>query len=295
MILAGIDIGSNAMRLIIKNVEERKRGADFKKLAYLRVPIRLGEDVFTAGKIGEEKADRFMYAMQGFSSIIKAYKVDSYRACATSAMRDAENGSLIAADIDKQTGIKIEIISGIEEAEMIYHAGDFSNELDNDKTYLYVDVGGGSTEIIIYSDMQLVKSSSFQMGTVRFLTNAVNPSEQEKMLKWLDKLTIKNEEVEIIGSGGNINKLHKMLGKRDGEPLTSKELFTVYDKIKDADLKTRKNLFGLNDYRADVIEPALRIFTMIAEKCDVKKINVPKIGLADGIINYLWSINHNLT
>lgn len=287
-IFAAIDIGSNAIRLLINNIEVNGTTPDFKKVAYLRVPIRLGDDVFTSGTISKDKEWRLIHAMQGFSHIMKAYGVMNYRACATSAMRDATNGSNIVEDIRRESGINIDIITGREEAEIIYEAGELDNFMDKRKNYLYVDVGGGSTEVIVYSNQQKVDSNSFQMGTVRLLVDAVKEDEEKRFKSWLKDISKDNNSFSIIASGGNINKIHKVLGKREREPISYDELKKLYDSLKSLSYEERIQSYKLNTYRADVIVPALKIFLSISKICKVNEIFVPKIGLSDGIIYHLF-------
>jgi len=288
-IFGAIDIGSNAIRLLINNIETNSSSVDFKKAAFLRVPIRLGEDVFTKNEISEEKKDRLIEAMQGFSHIMRAYGVTDYRACATSAMRDANNGRLITAAILKKSGIDIEIITGQQEADIIYEAGGLNNVMDRGRNYLYVDVGGGSTEIFVYSNHQKITSNSFQMGTVRMLVDAVNENEVKRFKSWLKDIYEKYAPLSIIASGGNINKVHKMLGKRDKESLNYAEVKVLYDSLSDMSYEERILNLKLNTYRADVIIPALNIFLTIGKLCKVNEIYVPKVGLADGIIHHLYT------
>lgn len=288
-IFAAIDIGSNAIRLLINNIETSGSVSDFKKAAFLRVPIRLGEDVFTSKKISDEKKQRLIDAMQGFSHIMKAYDVTDYRACATSAMRDAENGKEITDIILRESGINIEIISGQEEADIIYVAGGLDNVMDKDRNYLYVDVGGGSTEVVVYSNHQKITSQSFQLGTVRLLVNAVEETEWKHFKAWLKKIYKLYAPLSIVASGGNINKVHKILGKRDKEYLNYTETKVLYDALKDLSYEERIQNFKLNTYRADVIIPALKIFLTVGKTCKINEIYVPKVGLADGIIHHLYS------
>lgn len=289
-IFAGIDIGSNAIRLLIEEINgEQKTNVDFKKLAYLRVPIRLGEDVFTKGEISDNKRQLLCYALQGFSSIMKAYNVQNYRACATSAMRDAQNGAQITQVILETSGIELDIISGQEEADMIYSGGALGNVMNRERNYLYVDVGGGSTEIVVYSNRQKVDSNSFQMGTVRMLVDAVADDEKDKMKDWLKEIYKPNAPLSIIGSGGNINKIFKLLKKREGECITYAELKVLHDRLTELTFDERIQVFKLNEYRADVIIPALNIFLTIAKACKVNEIFVPKVGLVDGIVRQLYN------
>lgn len=288
-IFAAIDIGSNAIRLLINNIETTGIVSDFKKTAFLRVPIRLGEDVFTKNEISEEKKQRLIDAMQGFSHIMKAYCVTDYRACATSAMRDAKNGKDITDTILKESGINIEIISGQEEADIIYEAGGLSNVMDKSRNYLYVDVGGGSTEVVVYSDQQKITSNSFQLGTVRMLVNAVKEDEDKRFKAWLKDIYKKYAPLSIVASGGNINKVHKMLGKREKEYLNYTETKVLFDALKGMSYEERIQNFKLNTYRADVIIPALKIFLTVGKICKVNEIYVPKVGLVDGIIHHLYA------
>lgn len=286
-ILAAIDIGSNAVRLLINYVEADNDGYAFKKAAYLRVPIRLGEDVFTRHQISEAKADRLLEAVRGFRHIMKAYAVSAFRACATSAMRDADNGAALARSIKQQVGIDIEIVSGKQEAELIYAAGALRDVADV-AACLYVDVGGGSTELIVYVGQRIQFHDSFQIGTVRMISSAVEKSELERFLSSLKGLYALYSPKNIVASGGNINKAHKLLGKKNDTPIELAELEKLYDDLEALDFDERMHVFGLNTYRADVIVPALEIFRHIIAQCpSVRHIHVPKIGLADGLIREL--------
>lgn len=288
-IFAGIDIGSNAIRLLINNIEGNEISPDFKKAAFLRVPIRLGEDVFTQGEISEDKRQRLIDAMQGFAHIMKAYQVEKYRACATSAMRDARNGKEITAIIERESGIKIEIINGQEEADIIYEAGGLNNVMDKNRNYLYVDVGGGSTEVVLYSNQQKITSNSFQLGTVRMLVDAVKEDEEVRFKSWLKDIYNEHAPLSIIASGGNINKVHKMLAKREREFLNYTEMKVLYDALKELSYEERIQNYKLNTYRADVIIPALKIFLTVGKVCKVNEIYAPKVGLVDGIIHHLYT------
>lgn len=291
-IFAAIDIGSNAIRLLINNIETTKYATDFKKVAFLRVPIRLGEDVFTENKIGKVKKQQLVDAMKGFSLIMKAYGVTNYRACATSAMRDAENGHKISDIIRNRSGLNIEIITGQEEADIIYEAGGLDSLMDKKRNYLYVDVGGGSTEIIVYGNQQKITSNSFEIGTVRMLVNAVKKEEKARFKAWLKDIYDKYAPLTIIASGGNINKVHKMMGKREKEFLTSPEVKVLYNALKRLTYEERIHDFKLNTYRADVIVPALKIFLTISKLCKISEIHVPKVGLVDGIIHHLYGAKY---
>lgn len=283
-----IDIGSNAIRLLIDTVEEYPDQVEFKKTAFLRVPIRLGEDVFTRGEVSAEKREKLCEAMEGFAHIMKAYGVQDYRAYATSAMREAKNGTEITGYIRKKCGVGIEIISGETEAETIYANG-LADMLATDKTYLYVDVGGGSTEVIVYSDRAKVDARSFALGTVRILSDAVDKEEMKKFKKWLAGIGDKYRPTALIGSGGNINKVQKLLNKKDRENISRPELDMLYRYIKSFSFAERVHTMRLAAYRADVIVPAMKIFLTVCNQCHVEEIIVPKMGLSDGIIRTLYA------
>ena len=285
--LAAIDIGTNAIRLFISNVEEYPTETLFKKIAFLRVPIRLGEDVFTTGEIGQQKRKRLCETMQGFSYIMSAFNVESYKAYATCAMREARNGKSVAEQIQKECDLNVEIISGTKEAETIF-AGGMNEVVDDDKTYLYVDVGGGSTEVIVYSESVKVEACSFPLGTVRMLNDAVDKEEMKHFKKWLKNITEKYTPDAIIGSGGNINKIHKLLNKKERERITYQELDILYEYMKSFNLEERERIMKLNTYRADVIIPAMKIFLTVGKICKINEIIVPKLGLSDGIIRLLY-------
>lgn len=281
-----IDIGTNAMRLIITDVYQLPNKTQYKKLTLVRVPIRLGEDVFTLGEISEEKQHRFIEAITGFSHLLNAYNIKNYRACATSAMREATNGSQIVTLIRKKTGINIEIISGDEEAYLI-QAGGIAEIMNSENTYLYVDVGGGSTEIILYYKHKRINSRSFPIGTVRVLSNAVNPSTKLEMIEWLKK-TVKNfSNVIVIGSGGNINKFQKLIDNKEGKPIKTKQIKKMREYLASLSMEERLSVLNLSLHRADVIIPALDIFSTVMNAVKAKQIIVPKIGLGDGIIREL--------
>ena len=288
---AAIDIGYNAARLLKKSidrvaVQEKK----IKKVMMLRVPLRLGFDVFSIGELSEKKADKLRRLMKAFRQLMKIYDVDDYRACATSAMRDARNGRTIIKKIEKDTGIRIEIIDGQEEARMIYnnHIECMEDRLGN---YMYVDVGGGSTEINLLTNGELVWSVSYNIGTVRMLSNAVKEGTWQQMEEELMKVTEGVAAINIIGSGGNINKLFRLADKKDKklQRLPVSSLQTVYDVLKPLTPEERVEAFSLKQDRADVIVPAAEIFLKIAEVVHAEYIYVPVIGLSDGIIDNLYA------
>lgn len=287
---AAIDIGSNAVRLLIKQVEENTEGkANFRKEMLLRVPLRLGFDVFAMGKISEEKEKNLMRLMKIFRHMMKIYDVKAFRACATSAMRDAQNGKDIIKRIKKKTGIEIEIIDGQEEAKTIYNNHNEYME-DRNGNYMYVDVGGGSTEINLLSQGTLVCSRSYNIGTVRILNQAVTDAEWERLKNDMQELAASYEKTNIIGSGGNINKLYKLADKKDKrkQRITVDTLKKLHDELKALSVEERMEKYQLKPDRADVIVPAGDIFLNIAEWIHATHIYVPVIGLADGIIDELY-------
>lgn len=288
---AAIDIGSNAVRLLIKQLESPET-PHFSKVLLLRVPLRLGFDVFSNGRISEKKEKNMLRLMKAYKNLMKIYDVSDYRACATSAMRDAENGPAIIRDIEKKTGINIEIIDGQEEARMIYN-----NHIEYMKgrkgNFMYVDVGGGSTEINLLADGELVCSRSYNIGTVRILNEAVAESEWERLSKDMKDLALSYPGINIIGSGGNINKLIKLVRGRDTRysRMTVSSLKELYGKLKDMTVEQRMEEYAMKPDRADVIVPAARIFLTIADITEAVYIYVPVIGLADGIIDGLYTKN----
>ena len=288
---AAIDIGSNAVRLLIKSIDrEAVQEKKIKKVMMLRVPLRLGFDVFSIGELSEKKADKLRRLMKAFRQLMKIYDVDDYRACATSAMRDARNGRMIIKKIEEDTGIRIEIIDGQEEARMIYNNHIECME-DRQGNYMYVDVGGGSTEINLLTNGELVWSVSYNIGTVRMLSNAVKEGTWQQMEEELMKVTEGVAAINIIGSGGNINKLFRLADKKDKklQRLPVSSLQTVYDVLKPLTPEERVEAFSLKQDRADVIVPAAEIFLKIAEVVHAEYIYVPVIGLSDGIIDNLYA------
>lgn len=285
---AAIDIGSNAVRLMFSNVFETGKKVTFKKASLIRVPIRLGEDVFTTGEISSNNSKRLLKTMFAFKNLIDVNEVISFRACATSAMRDAKNGSEIVEQIKELTGIRIEIVSGKAEADIIY-ANHIEEHLDHDKSYLYIDVGGGSTELTLFSKGKVVASNSFNIGTIRLLTHKVDKDGFATMKDWI-KTNVKVDEggLMAIGSGGNINKVFSMSGKKEGKPLHYDDVLSIYNHLMAFTYEERVKLLGLNPDRADVIIPACEIFLTVMKTADIKKILVPKIGVVDGIVHLLY-------
>jgi len=285
---AAIDIGSNAMRLLVANIiEEQGKEAQFTKSALVRVPIRLGQDAFTVGEISEENIERMVDAMKAFKLLMKVHKVEKYMACATSAMREAYNGKEVVELIKKKADIKIEIIDGKKEAAIIAST-DLHHLLKTEQTYLYVDVGGGSTEFSLFSGGKMVISKSFKCGTVRLLNNMVNDVVWNEIEKWIKLHTQHHDQVTLIGSGGNINKLFKMSGKLQDKPLSYIYLNSQYTLLNSLSYEQRISELALNPDRADVIIPALRVYLNAMKWSGARSIYVPKIGLSDGIVKALY-------
>ncbi|TXD54471.1 MULTISPECIES: Ppx/GppA phosphatase family protein [unclassified Polaribacter] len=287
---AAIDIGSNAIRLLISNIIVKEgKEPQFKKSSLVRVPIRLGADAFVSGVISEENAERMVNAMDAFKLLMKVHHVEKYKACATSAMREAKNGAEIAEKILNETGVKIHIIGGKEEAAII-SSQDLNELISGDNSYLYVDVGGGSTEFTVFSGSKIIISKSFKMGTVRLLSNkkSVNKEIFENVEKWIKKNTKDLKNVSLIGSGGNINKLFKMSGRTEGKPISFIYLNAQYQFLKQMSYQERISELSLNPDRADVIIPATKIYLSAMRWSGARKIYVPKIGLSDGIIKSLY-------
>lgn len=285
---AAIDIGSNAMRLLVTNIVEQKDCApQFNKCALVRVPIRLGQDAFTVGEISEENIDRMIDAMKAFKLLMKVHKVEKYHACATSAMREAYNGKEIADIIKKKADIKIEIIEGKKEATIVA-ASDLNHFINSDKTYLYVDVGGGSTEFSLFNKGVIVASKSFKNGTVRLLNDMVTDIVWQEIEKWIKTVTEPFEDINLIGTGGNINKLFKLSGKNQEKPLSYMYVQAQYQKLNSMTYDERIANLGLNPDRADVIIPATRIYLNAMKWSGARQIYVPKIGLSDGIVKAMY-------
>ncbi|RUT70102.1 exopolyphosphatase [Flavobacterium cupreum] len=286
--LAAIDIGSNAMRLLISNVVEQDgKEPQFNKSSLVRVPIRLGQDAFTVGEISEENIDRMVDAMKAFNLLMKVHKVERYMAFATSAMREAYNAKEVVALIKKKADIKIEIIDGKKEAAIIAST-DLHHLLKTDETYLFVDVGGGSTEFTLFSDGKMINSRSFKAGTVRLLNNMVHDIVWDEIEKWIKTNTQGYEEVTLIGSGGNINKLFKMSGKQQEKPLSYIYINSQYAYLNSLTYEQRITELGLNSDRADVIIHATRIYLNAMKWSGARQIYVPKIGLSDGIVKAMY-------
>ncbi len=293
--IAAIDIGSNAVRLLIVSVEEELFGPFFKKVLLLRIPLRLGEDSFSIGKISDARAHKLNKVMRAFKLLMDVHEVTNYKAYATAAMREAKNGRKVAEKIKEKTTIKVEIIDGSVEARIIYDSN-IIDQLDPNKNYLYVDVGGGSTELSIIVKGELAESKSFNIGTIRMLRGKVTTEEKESMKQFLAEVKEKHAPEEIIGSGGNINKLHRLAKLNKEETLTLNKLDQLYQKLKALSLDDRMDKYKLNPDRADVIVPASEIFIEIASLTGIQKIYVPTFGLVDGIVRKLYlSIKNTVT
>ncbi|MEI7587999.1 MAG: exopolyphosphatase [Chitinophagia bacterium] len=289
MVLAAIDIGSNAVRLLICAVVKKGKDVEFNKLCLLRIPVRLGFDVFEKGHIGGQKKKMLINTIKAFNNLMKVYEVDHYMACATSAMRDAENAKEIIKEIKSETSIEIEVITGELEAEIIYE-NHIAELLDKDKSYLYIDVGGGSTEITLYHKSSVVVQKSFNIGTVRILTKKVKDEIWEEMKDTLKDLSKKYNNMIGIGSGGNINKLFALNGNKDGKFISAESLKEVYKEMEPLSVDERMHTYTLKEDRAEVIVPALSIYNAICKWADIEEIYVPKIGLADGLIHHLYDM-----
>ncbi len=284
-----VDIGSNAIRLLIASViEVEGKETLFKKTSLVRVPIRLGADVFLKGAISETNIHRMVDAMTAFRLLMKTYNVERFRACATSAMRESTNGREIAKKIEEETGIAINIIDGNDEAAIIAST-DLHSLIQDDKVFLYIDVGGGSTEFTIFANGKSVASRSFKMGTVRLINDMVEDTMWQQMESWIKENTKDYRKVNCIGSGGNINHIFKNSGKKLGKPLTYFYLASYYELIKSHSYEERITEMNMNPDRADVIIPATRIYLSAMKWSGAKNIYVPKIGLADGIVKSLYN------
>ena len=288
-ILASIDIGSNGARLLIKKFNDKEVGLDrVKKLMFIRVPLRLGKDVFSLGKVSKERESMMLHMMKGYKHFMKLFNVDEYRACATSAMRDAENGQQVLNRIKKETGIKLEIVKGSDEAMLLVN--NLVEKTDsNDGNFAYVDVGGGSTEISLIHDGALAESHSYNIGTLRLLSGQVSPDMWEKMEDDLQVYAQKYPNIQIIGSGGNINKLFRISDEKQSTKMLSiLELQRLYGLLKPMSLKDRMEAYNHKDDRDDVIVPAAQIFLSVAKQLKSDSIFVPNISLADSIVDGLY-------
>lgn len=288
MKIAAIDIGSNAARLLITEVTEPKKGKpEFTKLNLLRIPLRLGMDVFSKGEIGPDREKMVVDSMKVFADLMKIYGVEHYRACATSAMRDAKNGTKIRETVKQDCGIDIEIISGDEEATLIYE-NHVAEGLDKDFAYLYIDVGGGSTELTFYENGKMKYKNSFNIGTIRLLSGLVTEDHWKEMKEEIRKNINSKKPIVAIGSGGNINKIFSMSKTKDGKPITLNYIRTFHKEISGLSVVERMAKYGIREDRADVLEPAARIFINVMNWSDIGRIFVPKISVADGLVHNIY-------
>ncbi len=289
---AAIDIGSNAVRLLVNNVIERKnKPTIYTKSAIIRVPIRLGQDTFTHGSIGMPNQQRLIDAMHSFKLLMGIHSVSHYMACATSALREAKNGKQLIERIHKETEVSIELIDGKREAEIIAMT-DLFDIVKPHKSYLFVDVGGGSTELTLIRQGKTIASKSFKIGTVRLLNKMVQESEQEKYKSWITTHTKSLSRISVVGSGGTINKVFKMTGRKIGKPLSFMLLSEQHEYLKKRSQKELMVDLELNPDRADVIVPAVQIYLTAMKFSGSNKIYVPKVGLADGMIKLLYKELH---
>ncbi len=288
MRLAAIDIGSNAARLLITDVIEGLHGKpDFIKLSLTRVPLRLGFDVFEKGGISPERSDMMVKTIKAYQLLLDVYKVEHLITAATAAMRDASNAAEILERVRKETGINLRVISGEDEASYIYE-NHIAENLNAQESYLYIDVGGGSTELTFFSDGKMVAKESFNIGTIRLLKNQVHEEQWNGMKSFIRNKTSGYHHITAIGSGGNINKVFSLSKRKEGKPLNLELLRNYYKEFSNLSLAQRISLYGLREDRADVIVPALLIYINVMRWADADEIFVPKIGLADGLIHILY-------
>lgn len=288
MILAAIDIGSNAARLLITEVVENGgKKPLFNKLNLFRIPLRLGFDVFETKYISDDKVKMLTDTMQGFKYMMDAYKVEGLKACATSAMRDAVNASEVLEKVYQTSGIKIEIISGDMEANLVYE-NHVAENMDTDHSYMYIDAGGGSTEISFFTNGILIFKNSFNIGTIRLLKNLVTDIHWDEMKNTIKAVSKGQKEVIAIGSGGNINKVFSLSKRKDGKPLQLELLRDYYNELIAFPVEERMERYKMRRDRADVIVPALSIYINAMRWANANEIYVPKIGLADGLVQHLW-------
>lgn len=288
MRLAAIDIGSNAARLLISDVIPGQHGnMEFIKVALVRVPLRLGFDVFDKGEITPARIEKIIKTIKSYKLLLEVYEVKHIKACATSAMRDASNSAEIIKKVKAETGITISIISGQEEASFIYE-NHIAENMANEESYLYIDVGGGSTELTFFSDGKLIFKESFNIGTIRLLKNQVSEAQWDAMKEFIKTRTAGYHHVTAIGSGGNINKIFSLSKRKEGKPLTLDLLREYFKEFSNLSVSQRILLYHLREDRADVIVPALLIYINVMRWTDAEEIYVPKIGLADGLIHTLY-------
>jgi exopolyphosphatase / guanosine-5'-triphosphate,3'-diphosphate pyrophosphatase len=287
---AAIDIGSNAVRLLIADITQSDKGYGFKKNTLVRVPLRLGDDAFLDQELSAKKIDELVKTMSAFRNLMDVYNVSKYLACATSAMREAKNGKEVINQIKEIADIDLEIIEGHREASIIY-SNHIEENLDIKKSYLYIDVGGGSTELSVFVNKQPIASKSFNIGTIRILDNQDKDETWNELKDWIKVNTKELKNIAGIGTGGNINKLFRMSGEKDDMPLSLLKLKSMYNELNSYSLKERITILKLNQDRADVIVPACEIYLTVMKWAGIKQIYVPKVGMVDGIINLLIEEN----
>jgi exopolyphosphatase / guanosine-5'-triphosphate,3'-diphosphate pyrophosphatase len=294
MKLAAIDIGSNAARLLISEASPKANGEmDFTKVNLVRVPLRLGIDVFATGTISQKRADSLVNTIKAYKLLLDVYEVKYLKAAATSAMRDSTNGLQILERVKHETGIDIRVITGQEEASYIYE-NHVAENLDKTKSYLYIDVGGGSTELTLFSGNRLIFKESFNIGTIRLMQHKVTEQHWQQMKDFLKSQIRGNNQVIAIGSGGNINKIFSLSKRKEGKPLSLDLLKDYYKEFSSFSVEERIHLYNLREDRADVIVPALQIYVNVMRWTDIMEIFVPKIGLADGLVRSLYNEIHQL-
>lgn len=293
MIFAGIDIGSNAVRILFSDMfGSPNTKITSSKVSFIRVPLRLGEDVFSLGYIKEESKQKLIDTLRAFKQLIDVYGAVDFTACATAAMREAQNSKEVIEDVYKNTGIKIKVIDGLEEASIIRMAGETQSK-NNAKIEMFVDVGGGSTEISVNNHNKLINSYSFQLGTLRLLNKVDSIKEWEKLENWLKEFSKDFKKISIIGSGGNINKITKIFGDSANRYIELKQLKKAANKLEKLTIEERMEEYKLRADRADVILPAAKLFLFIGKIIKVKRIEVPKFGLADGLVCKLYKDYYN--
>jgi len=287
---AAIDIGSNAVRLLIADIIENSASVSFKKNTLIRVPLRLGDDAFLNQHISDKKCESLVKSMVAFRNLMDVYKVQDYLAFATSAMREAKNGLEVVEKIKQEANIDLEIVQGQKEAKIIY-ASHIEDNIDKTKNYLYIDVGGGSTELSLFADGDLLASRSFNIGTIRMLDNQDKEETWNEMREFVRDNTRAFKGISGIGTGGNINKLYRLSEEKNGAPMGFAKLKSLYNYLNSFSLKDRINVLGLNQDRADVIIPACEIYITVMKWANIKNIYVPSVGMVDGIIQTLIEKN----
>ncbi len=286
--LAAIDIGSNSIRLLVSNVITDKKTTLFKKSSLTRLPIRLGADSFSKGKISKKNMEKLKTGMQAYRRIMEVHEIEMYRACATSALREASNGQDVVKMVLEETGVNIELIDGKEEAKIIFNSQLISSIRDQEDTFLYIDVGGGSTELTLFHEDDIIASQSFKIGTIRLLQNMVHKDHWDEMRDWIKLNTKKYDDILMVGSGGNINRTFKMSDKKAGHFLSIDYLENTYELLQKFTPEERMMKFDLNPDRADVITHALKIYKSAMTWARSERMLVPKQGLADGMVRNMF-------